>query len=253
MSSQGVFGFIIGRKKRMMRVSHDADLLWQILVRETYVLMKHYGNKELLIEAFGKIKSVPKSPPKQSDIEKYKIFTDLSDYKEVNGQWHSLLEYCQISYINLIESGYIVNQPEDIGYVVMLDLNKCNLRYYIKDVSGKTKEIINASIEEIMEFDEMPTKTYDHIVGEMRERFANFNDKLVKVDTEISKLRTLIARARKECSYNIEDKAKRLLDDIDTERKQLNMRRRVFYYRLKALDLIEDDTSGPEENTNKMT
>jgi len=243
MSSQGAFGFIIGRKKRMMRVTHDADLLWQILVREIYVLMKHYGNKELLIEAFGKIKSAPKSQPKQSDIEKYRIFTDLSDYEEeTNPEWYSLLEYCQSSYINLIESGYIVTQPDTIGYVVMLDLNKYILRYYMKDLSGKTKELLTASIEEIMEFSEMPTKTYDQIVGEMRERFVNFNDKLVKIDTEINKLRTLISRARNECSYNIEDKVKRLLYDIDTERKQLNMRRRAFYYRLKALDLIEDDT-----------
>ena len=48
MANPGVFGYIIGRKKRLMRVENDADLLWQILVREIYVLMKHYGSKELL-------------------------------------------------------------------------------------------------------------------------------------------------------------------------------------------------------------
>tara|TARA_B110000495_G_C22828562_1_gene483471 strand:- start:14 stop:742 length:729 start_codon:yes stop_codon:yes gene_type:complete len=242
MSSQGALGFIIGRKKRMMRVTHDADLLWQILVREIYVLMKHYGSKELLIEAFGKIKPVPKSPPKHTTIDKYRIFTDLSDYEEVNLEWCSLLEYCQSSYINLIESGYIVNQPDAVGYVVMLDLNKCILSYYMKDLSGKTKELLTASMDEIMEFSEMPTQTYGQIVSEMRDRFAIFNDKLVKIETEINKLKIIIDNAHKECSHNIEDKAKRLLYDINIERNQLNMTRRVFYYRLKALDMIEDDT-----------
>jgi hypothetical protein len=241
MSSQGVFGYIIGRKKRMMRVSHDADLLWQILVREIYVLMKHYGSKELLTEAFEKIKPVPNMSPKKSDIEKYRIFTDLSSSEEVNTEWYTLLEYCQSSYINILESGYIVNQKDDIGIVVMLDLNKFTLRYYNKDLTGKTKEIITTSIEEIMSFDEMPKKTYEQIVCEMRERFEIFNDKYVKIETEINKLKTLKDRAHKECSYNIEDKVQKLLDDINSERKQLNMRRRVFYHRLKSLDLIEDD------------
>ena len=57
MEKQGVFGYIIGKKRRLMHVQCDADLLWQILVREIYVLMKHYGSNQLLQEAFEKIKS----------------------------------------------------------------------------------------------------------------------------------------------------------------------------------------------------
>jgi hypothetical protein len=56
MSCQGVFGYIIGKKKRMMDVKNDANLLWQILVREIYVLMKHYKTKETLQDAFETIK-----------------------------------------------------------------------------------------------------------------------------------------------------------------------------------------------------
>ena len=238
MSEQGVFGYIIGKKKRMMRVSHDADLLWQILVREMYVIMKHYGSKELVIEAFEKIKNVPKSPPKRADIEKYRIFTDLAT-EESPSTWYSLFEYCQGSFINVLEAGYIVNHPDDNGNVVMLDLNKWTLRYYYKGFSGKANELETATIEEIMEFDEMPTKSYQTIVDEMRDKFASFNNKFKMVEDEINKLNDLIASARKECSYNIEDKVKKLLEDMNTEKRKLNMKRRVFYYRLKALDLIE--------------
>jgi hypothetical protein len=254
MSCQGAFGYIIGRKKRMMRVSHDADLLWQILVREIYVLMKHYGSKEQLKDAFEKIKSAPKLPPKAADIEKYRIFTNFSASIEAPADWDSLLEYCQGSYINLLEAGYIVNQTDDTGLVVMIDLNKGQLVYTSKDFTGKTKEIDAASIEEIMVFDEMPTNTYEAIVGDMRGKFASFNHKLVQIDEEIYKLNCLIARAHHECSYNIEDKAKKLLDDMNTERWQLNTRRRVIYRRLKALDLIEEETASiQEENIPKMT
>jgi hypothetical protein len=121
----------------------------------------------------------------------------------------------------------------------MLDFNKWTLRYYYKGFSGKAKELETVSIEEIMAFDEMPTNSYQTIVGEMRDKFASFNNKFVMVEDEINKLNVLISAARKECSYNIEDKAKKLLDDMNTERRKLNMKRRVFYYRLKALDLIE--------------
>ena len=238
MSEQGVFGYIIGKKKRMMRISHDADLLWQILVREIYVIMKHYGSKELVMEAFEKIKSAPKSPPKRADIEKYRIFTDLGA-EEAPTTWYSLLEYCQGSFINVLEAGYIVNHPDDNGNVVMLDFNKWTLRYYYKGFSGKANELETATIEEIMAFDEMPTKSYQTIVDEMRDKFASFNNKFVMVEDEINKLNDLIVSARKECSYNIEDKVKKLLDDMNTEKRKLNMKRRVFYYRLKALDLIE--------------
>jgi hypothetical protein len=69
MPTIGTFGYIIGKKKRIMHVQNDADLLWQILVREIYILMKYFGSKKILQEAFEKIKVV-KSQPKQADIEK---------------------------------------------------------------------------------------------------------------------------------------------------------------------------------------
>jgi hypothetical protein len=42
-------------------VNDDADLLWQILVREIFILMKHYKSIEALKEAFLKIKVI--NPP----------------------------------------------------------------------------------------------------------------------------------------------------------------------------------------------
>jgi hypothetical protein len=210
MSYQGVFGYIIGKKKRMMYVKNDANLLWQILVREIYVLMNHYKTKQSLQEAFETIK-VTKLPPKEKDREKCKIFTD---FEVSSNDWHSLLHYCQGSYINILEAGYIINQTNEIGHIFMLDFNKGIARFYNRELSGKIKELNIATIKEIIEFYDMPTKSYTEIVTEMNTQFADFYDKYSKVQTEIDKINVIINQAKQQCSYNIEEKAKKLLDDM---------------------------------------
>jgi hypothetical protein len=236
MASQGTFGYIIGKKKRFSHVKHDADLLWQILSREIYVLMKHYKTKEELQEAFSKIKVV-KGNPKKSDIEKCKIFTDFT--LPLN-EWSSLLRYSQLSYINLLESGYILNEKNDIGEIFMLDFNKGSVRHYRKDIEGKIKEIDSVTIKEIMEFDDMPIKSYTEIVTEMSEKFQEYYKKYIRIEEEINKLLKLKTDARRQGAINIELKVNALLDDMNNETMKLNISRRVFYNRLKALDLIEE-------------
>lgn len=236
--SQGVFGYTIGRKKRMMYVYHDADLLWQILVREIFVLMKHFGSKETMQTAFEKIKPT-KSKPTASDVEKCQLFADLDG--AFSEEWSDLLSHCQSSYINILEAGYIVNQKDDVGASFILDFNKGAVIYSYKELHGKSKVIETATIEEIMGFDEMPTKSYTEIVGEMRERFSEFYAKYQKAQEQFVKLSNIIIESRRQCSYNIEEKARKLLDDVISEKKQLIAKRRAFYYRLKALDLIESD------------
>jgi len=56
MGTQGSFGYKIGRKVRLMKVQYDADIFWQVLVREIYVLMKHYGSIEALRQVFENLK-----------------------------------------------------------------------------------------------------------------------------------------------------------------------------------------------------
>jgi hypothetical protein len=233
---QGFFGYIIGKKKRIMGVQQDADLLWQILVREIYILMRHYGTQELLKEAFEKIK-ITKNKPKPSDIEKCKTFADFESNSE---EWQKYLHYCQSSYINIIESGYILNESNEIGYGFMLDFNKGTVRYYRKDIEGKIKELDTVTVKEIMEFDEMPTKSYTEIVREMKNEFEEYYKKYIKLEEEINNLLKLKNDARYQCAVNIELKVNSLLDDMYSEKTKLNMGRRVFYHRLKALDLIEE-------------
>ncbi len=245
MITKGMFGYIIGRKKRMMYVENDADLLWQILVREIYVLMKHFKTKDFLQEAFEKIKTT-KSQPKKSDITKYKIFTKTIP---PDTNWYNLLHYCQSSYINILEAGHIINETEERGLIFMLDFNKGNVRYYNKDFNGTIQELMSATIEEIMDFDEMPTKTYPEIVTEMNEQFHIYSTSLTAIEKEMDKINSVINEAKKQCSHNIEEKAKKMLDTVNQQKIKLNLDRRVFYYRLKALDLIEKEEKEPNKTS----
>jgi hypothetical protein len=221
----------------MIHVQYDSDLLWQILVREIYILMKHYGTKEALQTEFEKIKTI-KGVPKKEDIEKYKMF---KDYDNENDDWNNLLRHCQSSFINILEAGYVINQKEEYGQCFMLDFNKGSVSFYGKRNGNKDELLETATIEEIMEFEDMPKKTYAEIVSEMNERFIIWYDKFVKVKDELNKLDILKKEAKRQGAANIEDKVDKLIYDINFQKKELNRTRRVFYHRLKALDLIEDE------------
>ena len=240
MTTIGTFGYVIGRKKRIMHVQNDADLLWQILVREIYILMKHFGSKELLQEAFEKIKVV-RCEPKQDDIEKCKMFTNLEIFGN-DYDWPKLLHYCQGSFINLLEAGFILKQDiDEIGFTFILDFNKRQVKFYNKKLDGKIEDLNNASIEEIMDFQEMPTISYDKIMNNMNENFFDYYDKYSKLKVELERLMTLKNNARDQGAANIEEKVDKLMDEMNWELKVLNLGRRVFYHRLKDLDLIDEE------------
>jgi hypothetical protein len=240
MTTIGTFGYVIGRKKRIMRVQNDADLLWQILVREIYILIKHFGSKELLQQAFEKIKVV-KSDPKEADIEKCKIFTNLENI-DSNYGWSELLHYCQGSFINLLEAGSIFKKDiDEMGYVFILDFNKGCVKFYNKNLQGKIEDLNTAAIEEIMDFEEMPAISYNKIISNMKEKFAHYYDKYSKIKEELNRLTTLKNNARDQGAVNIEEKVDKLIEDMNWELKILNIERRVFYNRLIDLDLIDKE------------
>jgi len=239
MITRGFFGYIIGRKKRIMKFEYDANLLWQILVREIYVLFKHFGTQEELQKTIEKIKTT-KNKPKIEDIENYKIFTDMDISRVNNDEWSDILHFCKFSFINMLESGYIINQKEEEGIVFLLDFNKATAILYSKDYEGKIKELNKATIEEIMEFDEMPTKNYNEIITEMKEHFTNWYDKYSKVQEEINKLKKLKQEVKKQGALNIEEKVDKLFYDMEWQKKLLNFERKTFYNRLKSLELIDE-------------
>jgi DNA-binding NtrC family response regulator len=159
-------------------------------------------------------------------------------------EWDCLLRHCQCSFINILEAGYILNEKNDAnGHIFILDFNKGEVIYHYKDWEGKIKEIDNVKIEEILLFDDMPKKSYTEIVNEMKDRFILYFDSITKVYNEIEKLNKLLAESKRQGAANIEDKVDKLLYDMKMEERKLNINRRVFYNRLKSLDLIEEETN----------
>jgi len=240
MGTQGSFGYKIGRKVRLMKVYYDADIFWQVLVREIYILIKHYGSIEALKQAFNNLVDAKNKPSKDA-IEKCKVFTDLNISNKDLIDWYCLTRYCQNSFINILESGYFLNNGKaDDGFVLIIDFNKNNVRFYGTDWQNKIKEFEKATIDEIMEFEDMPTKTYTEIVSEMNTRYKNYYEKLEQLNIETENINNIIKKAKQlGADQNILDKARVLLDEMNTEKMKLDANYRFFYHRLDALNLID--------------
>jgi hypothetical protein len=245
MVTHGSFGFKIGKKTRLMSVHYDSDLLWQTCVREIYILMKHYGSIEAIKEAFTNLKDA-KGTPKKESIKKCQVYTDL---KLANEDWSNILRHCQHSFINILDSGYFLNDGDKQGLVFIFDFNTNEAIFNGYNWNPQTKKYDNivthkkATVDEIMEFEDMPTKSLTEIMTEMNNRFAQFNSNLEKIYEEKNRIQGLINKAKELGSdHNILERAKKLMDDMDMEKTKLCVQYRIFYYRMDALNLIDHTT-----------
>lgn len=239
MGTQGSFGYKIGRKVRLMHVQYDADMLWQTCVREIFVLMKHFGSTELLRDAFENLQEA-KNKPKLEAIEKCKPYTDLTVSYQNTGDWYCLTRNCQHSFINILDSGYFLNNGQKSGFIFLLDFNTNSVRFYDIDWEKKEHEREKATIDEIMEFDDMPTKSYTEIVSETRERAEKYVEKLRKVDEEIEKIQNMTKKA-KELSAPLDmfQQIQLLLNEMTYQRTNLEQDYSYFIHRLDILNLLE--------------
>jgi hypothetical protein len=246
MALTGSFGYKIGRKIRLMHIQCNADLLWQICVREIYVLMNHFKTIDAFKQAFENIKET-KGKPKPEAIEKCKYYRDLSDKNEMTkDDWHNLMRFCQHSFINILDSGFFLNNGEKNGMILLLDFNTNSVRHYSIYNNEKESEFECATIEEIMKFDDMPTKSYTEIIKHTKDRFNEYDKKMNLVDEEIKKIKSIIQKANEMGGeQNIIKKARELLDDMEWERKKLELEYKYFYHRLDDLNLIDhEDTNS---------
>ena len=243
MLKKGYFGYIIGKKKRLMKVDSDADLLWKILVREIYILMKQFCTMDKLKEVFENIEIVKKDKiPSKKQKEKIKYFADVEVGWKNTDNWSTLMKYCQGSYINLLEAGNIINEKSEksentklLGYVFILNFNNSIVQFCYEE-----KELANATIEEIMLFEDMPTKTYTEIITEIKMNFDHFDTDMNTLEEELCKMMETKENAKKQCAINIEEKIDKLIDNIIWKKKSLILSQRIFYNRLLQLNLIEE-------------
>ena len=195
MGTQGLFGYILNGKLRMMHIQFDANMLWDILIREIYVIMLHYNTIKEVKKRFSLIQKA-KGTPLHSSIEKCKYFTDLSVSYKSTSDWYCLLRGCQSSFINLLEAGYILNSDHKSGYVFIWDLDTNSVEYtFHYDYDKPVKHIKKESIENIMNtirINNPPTKTYTEIVADVKDKYEKkisdkkmTEEKIVQLKNEI--------------------------------------------------------------------
>lgn len=239
METIGSFGYKIGRKTRLMKVQYDANLLWQTCVREIYILLKHFGSIDLLQKAFENLNNAKNKPTKEA-IQKCGPYKDLTQYIGVN-TWENLTRNCQHSFINILDSGYFLNNGEKIGFIFILDFNTNSVRFYKVDYNKNETEIEKATINEIMEFDEMPIKTYTEIIKDTKERAELFYNKIKKANERIIYVKNVIEQTKEiRATYDVMQKANALLHKAENEYEQIKNEYCYFYHRLINLNMIID-------------
>lgn len=247
-SSFGTIGYKMGCKKVYTIVENDAELLWQMCVREIYVLMRHYGSCQEMKNAFEQVIVVNENQKPPADFSQ--MFMDLTrPFNQHNtDNWNCLLKWCQHSFINILEAGYVLNNGDPLmSYIFILDLNKGIIEYCDGD-SNYTTEI---TIDEIMEFcDDMPTKSLTDILSNMRERFDNYSQEYMKIKTELDAIQCIIHKAQILNDNNIIQKAEQMKDNINYAKTKLDATYRFMYHRMDLLNLIEHE--GENENDIKV-
>jgi hypothetical protein len=205
MGTQGVFGYILGKKKRFMHVQFDANMLYDILVREIYILLKHFGDVEKLKEEFDKIKNCDKIPTKEI-IDKTKYYTNLNVGNRSTSDWYCLLRNCQLSFINIIDCGYILNCHSEYGYIFILNFNKNKIEF------KNNQEIIqDHDIYDILKMENMPKTSYDEIINEVK---LEYNIRKHKLDDITKKLNEIILEYPNINKFII---TKKIMDSDDQE------------------------------------
>jgi hypothetical protein len=234
MGTKGQFGFISGKKKRIMHVEQNADQLWCILIRELCVIFKHFETIENVKHAFEKIK-VPTAKPKSKQIEKCKYFTDLDSGNKSTDDWYCLLRQCQGSFINILDCGYMLNDALNYGYTFLLDFNTNVVYFTFTEYNGKCKTIQTLTLHQILSLENAPIKTYNEIVDEFKKQYCINNEKIIQINDEITKIKNIIIHAKTQNSINIEEKATSLLDNAEWELKKIKMYNNNLNYRMEQL------------------
>jgi hypothetical protein len=252
MGINGTFGYIIGNKKRLTAVNNDADYLWQILLRELYVLLHHYGTVENLQREFEKIKVAKKKYILEA-VEKCKIFTDLDVNNQSTEDWYCLLRGCQSSFINLLEAEFINTVPNARGYTVIVDFNKKEVFYYNDEGSTETDKYgeYKLLLKDTVKLSEInsggyhfqggpPTKTFTEIINEFRERFDSYRKSIQELDDKIKIVEQIQEKEGIHLTSTMKPRCQYQLNEYKYKKSKLKRERNEFGKRFMDLNMVSE-------------
>lgn len=128
MATKGVFGYKIKDVDYLMHVQFDGYMLRDMCIREIYILLKDYKTVEALRNAFENLIVI--------HDENYVISNYVDTYVSYgcSSDWYVMLRRCQHSYINVLESGYFLNNANnDYNYKFILDFDSETVDYKISE------------------------------------------------------------------------------------------------------------------------
>ena len=158
---RGSIGFILGSKTRKMLVTHDADLLWHVCVRELWLMLYHYESIDAMRDAFANIQCIRprKNAVVLDDSIKMRcacvadtsddILRELADIAEkeeaepdpdptvtatatatatTKEEWMRWLSKCEHSFINMVTCGMMLRRSstddEFVDFEFLVDFNE---------------------------------------------------------------------------------------------------------------------------------
>jgi hypothetical protein len=224
MGTKGVFGYKLKNKKYLMYVQYDADMLWNVLIREIYVLLQHYGTVDSLRKAFQNLIQInTNKKPNNQIIEKCKMFTDLNVSTRNINDYYCLMRHCQGSFINILCCGYFLNDglKTEYEFGFLLDFDENNAVFYNNE-SELNKMPINCIMNMNNEFN--ITSNYTNIIDDLRESYNSNIEIITKMNTAINSFENIYKTSTKLCVENsLDDENKKKLNFIVVEcEKSLN-------------------------------
>lgn len=139
MGTQCVIGYIIGKSKKIMHNQYDSDMLWSKLMKQLYIIFNCYESYDHIKDRFEKLKNCNNCPT-QEDKDNLELFTTLDVSEQSLNDWYCLTHKCQGSFINILKSGYMLNNGDaDDGFIFILDFNKCEEFLSINDDNIETQ------------------------------------------------------------------------------------------------------------------
>jgi hypothetical protein len=192
------------------------------------------------MQAFQGLKEAKGNLTKQV-LERCKYFTDI-EVGPLHQTWETVTQYCQGSFINILESGYFLNNGTKNDKHLLVDFNKQSIYLYTTDKSGKPQETQQVRFEEILWFENMPTVSLEQVLNDMRERYSTYETTLNAIHQELDRIQIIIEKTKELGSdQNILMKTYHLKDTLLWDIKKTKLAYRFFYHRLDILELIEHD------------
>jgi len=175
------FGYVIGNITKLMKIDNISNSMWIALQKDLYTIMKN----KALSDIKNLFLSLEECSDKPDSFDIYRTRKYIKDKKNKLDDWRNLLYKVGPSYINMIESGLILNNGTIKYHIYIIDFNTESFiyRYNMKIIDEiKLIDIIN-----FPKFETNYINKYSQIIDleEQNETLKDIFEDLLQIDKKI--------------------------------------------------------------------